>query len=211
MGDRVSISLVADKGLYPEGMDVESVTVCSHWGGKEFVNRVLTYLKKYKSSPPDPNGLAGIGANISTPQTRMDPWTVIADVVAEFHGEVSIAKNMDNCDNSDNGHFRISVPSLKLEGPFWRKGESPKEVERRFKIMSRKKYPGSSRCGFCRATAPRRAKNLLAKGWKEVSYPMAGEDGGSGPVDFCPKCFKTLSPELRKRGRSRVTTPSLRA
>ena len=118
MGDRVSVSVIED-GAEP-GSWKESIVVKSHWGGETFPKDVLTFLRDFRRDHP----IQGGG---STPETRLDPWYIIVYVIVHFAslapGDISVGRTMEDVDNSDNGHWRIRVPSLKLEGPFFRKGE----------------------------------------------------------------------------------------
>lgn len=96
MGDRVSISFV-------NGND-ESVTLFSHWQGKDFVKRAKAYVKTI--SP----------FNGNDPLGRGEPNTVMVDFIrhitkneSQIRSDLYLGKDENEGDNSDNGHFKIKL------------------------------------------------------------------------------------------------------
>ena len=106
MGDRVSIS-------FKNGND-ESVTLCSHWGGYEFVKTAERYTRKLlKESKKNGESL---------PLDRLEPETVMVDFIREITKEekrvdsdLYIVPTPNDCDNSDNGHFVIDLLTGEAE------------------------------------------------------------------------------------------------
>ena len=64
MGDRISIQ-------FAKGDDI-SVALFSHWGGREFLNKALAYLKYLKEE---------IGNKGFEPLDRLEPRTVMVDLL----------------------------------------------------------------------------------------------------------------------------------
>lgn len=97
MGDRISIQF--------ENGGEKSVALFSHWGGMEFVDEAVTYVKEL------------IGNGI-TPLGRKEPNTVMIDFIREItkdmkvvDGDIYLGVDGSDGDNSDNGHFIIDLQS----------------------------------------------------------------------------------------------------
>jgi hypothetical protein len=115
MGDRASIS-------FKNGSD-ESVVLFSHWGGREFQQEAVDYIKTLKLDPKIQQGVY--------PLYRLEVGTIMVDFVREYTNGIlkgeRVESNLYLCsdehggDNSDNGHWiidvhnPIDVPSINLE------------------------------------------------------------------------------------------------
>ena len=100
MGDRISISFV-------NGND-QSVALFSHWGGREFLNDALAYVRNLRQEKAKGNG--------SNPLDRLEPQTAMVDFIRHItRNEVRVDRDLylgkDGChgDNSDNGHWNINL------------------------------------------------------------------------------------------------------
>lgn len=101
MGDRISISFVNN--------DEESVTLFSHWDGKDLLNGVKKYLDVLNNLDKKDK--------ISDPLSRREPNTLMIDFIRFYlkdeplhiEGNYYLGKTMDDGDNSDNGHWTINV------------------------------------------------------------------------------------------------------
>jgi hypothetical protein len=106
MGDRVSIQFMNGDDLSP--------CLFSHWRGKSFVKSAIKYLEQLKKE---------IGIGHVTPLDRLEVGTVMLDFIrslvehepnTRIDSDLYIEKEMTDGDNSDNGHFRIDVMTLKI-------------------------------------------------------------------------------------------------
>lgn len=99
MGDRVSIRFVDEHGD-------KSATLFSHWGGKDLIKLVKTYLDElYHDDEVEV---------MSTPIGRKEPGTVMVDFIrwltnerGRVHSNYYIVPTPEDGDNSDNGHYDI--------------------------------------------------------------------------------------------------------
>ena len=101
MGNRISIA-------FKNGSE-ESVTLFSHWGGLDFKKTAKEYLKELKE-------WCNQAHQMSTPLSRMEPNTVMVDFIRSYtknmervDGDLYLAKDKHEGDNSDNGHHIIDV------------------------------------------------------------------------------------------------------
>ena len=78
MGDRVSISFVNDVDYINVKARPESVPLFNHWGGKEFPQYALNWVRKLKREVNENK------KNISTPYTRLDPQNVMVLLIADL-------------------------------------------------------------------------------------------------------------------------------
>ena len=108
MGNRVSISFI--------NKTEESVTLFSHWGGKEFVDTAVDYVEDLRRKVLNPDSL-------SDPISRLEPATVMVDFIRAITVNVSLVRSDlylgKDCkcgDNSDNGHFKIDLKTAKAKG-----------------------------------------------------------------------------------------------
>ena len=123
MGDRVSISFVNVDRLHHEKIKMESVPLFNHWGGREFPQYALNWVKKLKREVNEKKD------NISTPYTRLDPQNVMVLFIADLQKDkqfadytnkerithsIYLGKDKDDGDNSDNGHFMIDINDEKI-------------------------------------------------------------------------------------------------
>jgi len=99
MGDRVSIAFENGKRT--------SVTLFNHWGGLEFVDHALSYIKILKEE---------LGSGSVTPLQRLEPSTVIVDFIRSLTHEMEIVdktlylcRDKNDGDNGNNGHWVIDV------------------------------------------------------------------------------------------------------
>ena len=107
MGDRISISFV-------HGGQDESVTLFSHWGGREFLLKVRGYIESLdRKCPPD----------TMQPLQRREPSTIMVDFIAWLASEDQesiipltpsldhyyLGKDEEDGDNSDNGHWVVEL------------------------------------------------------------------------------------------------------
>ena len=107
MGDRISISFVFDK-------QDESVTLFSHWGGREFLLKVREYIESLDRKCP---------LESMQPLQRREPSTVMVDFIAWLASENQesiipltpsldhyyLGKDDEDGDNSDNGHWVVEL------------------------------------------------------------------------------------------------------
>tara|TARA_R100001510_G_C7579088_1_gene152765 strand:+ start:286 stop:663 length:378 start_codon:yes stop_codon:yes gene_type:complete len=118
MGDRVSISFVSDVNYLHEQRREESIALFNHWGGKEFPQYALNWVKKLKKE------VLQRRPNISTPYTRLDPQNVMVLFIADLQKDkqfadytnkerithsIYLGKDKNDGDNTDNGHFVIDI------------------------------------------------------------------------------------------------------
>ena len=123
MGDRVSISFVNVDRLHHEKIKMESVPLFNHWGGREFPQYALNWVKKLKREVNEKKD------NISTPYTRLDPQNVMVLFIADLQKDkqfadytnkerithsIYLGKDKNDGDNSDNGHFVIDINDEKI-------------------------------------------------------------------------------------------------
>lgn len=101
MGNRISIA-------FKNGSE-ESVTLFSHWGGLDFKQDAKNYIKEL-------NKWIKTLKFLSTPLTRKEPNTVMVDFIRSYtkklervDGDLYLAKDKNDGDNSDNGHHIIDV------------------------------------------------------------------------------------------------------
>ena len=99
MGDRASIQFKDDQGQV-------SAVLNDHWGGMEFVEAARAWLREYdgagKYSMPVPHGA-------STPSSRREADALMVEFIQAKIGGDRIVPTMNDCDNSDNGHFVLST------------------------------------------------------------------------------------------------------
>ena len=100
MGAKISIAF--------ENGDDKSVTLFSHWGGKEFADEAKEYVKKLKKEAKE--------AGSTMPLYRLEPETVMVDFIREttkqdkrVEHDLYLGKNENDGDNSDYGHFDIEL------------------------------------------------------------------------------------------------------
>lgn len=123
MGDRVSISFIQTH-KFPNGRDVirESVSLFHHWGGANFPNYALQWLKNTKAEFKKDN--------LSTPISRLEPETLIIQFLVDLsrnerfrdstHKDrlshsIYLGKDSNDGDNSDNGHFVIDIDKMEIQ------------------------------------------------------------------------------------------------
>lgn len=105
MGDRISIQF--------KNRDSKSIVLFSHWGGKEFLKIARRYTKEL---------IAEVGEEESYPLDRLEPKTVIVDFIrylleqkevylskGRIASGIYFGKDENDGDNSDNGHFVITL------------------------------------------------------------------------------------------------------
>mgnify|MGYP001287387112 FL=1 len=124
MGDRVSISFVNEIDYIHDKVREESVTLFNHWGGKEFPQYALNWVKKLKREVNEKKE-----DNISTPYTRLEPQRVMVLFIADLQKDkqfadytnkerithsIYLGKDTNDGDNSDNGHFVIDINCEKI-------------------------------------------------------------------------------------------------
>ena len=124
MGDRVSISFVNEIDYIHDKVREESVTLFNHWGGKEFPQYALNWVKKLKREVNEKKE-----DNISTPYTRLEPQRVMVLFIADLQKDkqfadytnkermthsIYLGKDKNDGDNSDNGHFVIDINCEKI-------------------------------------------------------------------------------------------------
>ena len=123
MGDRVSISFMNEIDYIHDKRREESVPLFNHWGGKDFPQYALNWVKKLKREVNEKKD------NISTPYTRLDPQNVMVLFIADLQKDkqfadytnkdrithsIYLGKDKDDGDNSDNGHFMIDINDEKI-------------------------------------------------------------------------------------------------
>ena len=123
MGDRVSISFVNEIDYIHDKRREESVPLFNHWGGKDFPQYALNWVKKLKRE------VLKRRSNISTPYTRLDPQNVMVLFIADLQKDkqfadytnkerithsIYLGKDKNDGDNSDNGHFVIDINCEKI-------------------------------------------------------------------------------------------------
>ena len=123
MGDRVSISFVNEINYLHEQRREESIALFNHWGGKEFPQYALNWVKKLKRE------VLQRRPNISTPYTRLDPQNVMVLFIADLQKDkqfadytnkerithsIYLGKDKIDGDNTDNGHFVIDINCEKI-------------------------------------------------------------------------------------------------
>ena len=106
MGNRVSVSFINN--------DEESVTLFNHWGGKEFADFAVKYVKDLRRRVKD--------SKISDPIARLEPNTVMVDFIRAITSGISLVrdtlylgKDDKDGDNSDAGHWVIDVIKAKAK------------------------------------------------------------------------------------------------
>ena len=104
MGDRISISFKTGES--------ESVVLFSHWGGMGFLGAAEDYAKDLVASRE----------GHMMPLDRFEPGTVMIDFIRHItkrdervESNLYLGATSGDGDNSDNGHFRINLPSLQVE------------------------------------------------------------------------------------------------
>lgn len=123
MGDRVSISFVNEIDYIHDKRREESVPLFNHWGGKDFPQYALNWVKKLKREVNEKKD------NISTPYTRLEPQRVMVLFIADLQKDkqfadytnkerithsIYLGKDKNDGDNSDNGHFVIDINDEKI-------------------------------------------------------------------------------------------------
>jgi len=123
MGDRVSISFVNDVDYINDKVREESVPLFNHWGGKEFPQYALNWVRKLKREVNENK------EKISTPYTRLEPQRVMVLFIADLQKDkrfadytneerithsIYLGKDKNDGDNSDNGHFVIDINCEKI-------------------------------------------------------------------------------------------------
>lgn len=100
MGDRVSISF--------RNRGEESVALFHHWGGTEFPQEALAYVRELKAENPSGDQMR--------PLDRLEPSTVMVDFIrhltkdeARVKTNLYLGKDSSDGDNSDKGHFVIDL------------------------------------------------------------------------------------------------------
>ena len=123
MGDRVSISFVNDVDYINDKVREESVPLFNHWGGKEFPQYALNWVRKLKREVNEKK------ENISTPYTRLDPQNVMVLFIADLQKDkrfadytneerinysIYVGKDTKDGDNSENGLFLFDINYEKI-------------------------------------------------------------------------------------------------
>jgi len=117
MGNRVSIQFAENDN--PEAG--RSVTLFSHWGGRDFVEIARLYMDVLISEQK-----SGEGSQCSTPLSRREPAACMTDFLRWLFAEVAadgerissnyyLGATQADGDNSDCGHFLISCESSAYE------------------------------------------------------------------------------------------------
>jgi hypothetical protein len=124
MGDRVSISFMNEIDFINGKAREESVPLFNHWGGKDFPQYALNWVKKLKREVNEKKE-----DNISTPYTRLEPQRVMVLFIADLQKDkqfadytnkerithsIYLGKDKNDGDNSDNGHFVIDINCEKI-------------------------------------------------------------------------------------------------
>lgn len=124
MGDRVSISFVNETDCIHDKIREESVPLFHHWGGSHFPTYALNWVKKLKKEINEVKN-----KNISTPYTRLEPQYVMVLFIADLQKDeqfayynnldritdsIYLGKDLQDGDNSDNGHFVIDINNEKI-------------------------------------------------------------------------------------------------
>ena len=124
MGDRVSISFMNEIDYIHDKRREESVPLFNHWGGKDFPQYALNWVKKLKREVNEKKE-----DNISTPYTRLEPQRVMVLFIADLQKDkqfadytneerithsIYLGKDKNDGDNSDNGHFVIDINCEKI-------------------------------------------------------------------------------------------------
>ena len=124
MGDRVSISFMNEIDYIHDKRREESVPLFNHWGGKDFPQYALNWVKKLKREVNEKKE-----GNISTPYTRLEPQRVMVLFIADLQKDkqfadytnqerithsIYLGKDKNDGDNSDNGHFVIDINCEKI-------------------------------------------------------------------------------------------------
>lgn len=117
MGDRISVSFVNG--------DTESVSIFSHWGGREFLNEALEYVEEYKTflktARKDEKKNAWL---LCGPIGNMDPAVVMVDFIRWYctkhykgiiEDTIYLGKDHNDGDNSDQGSWRIDLQTGKFQ------------------------------------------------------------------------------------------------
>ena len=101
MGNRASVSFSKD--------GCESVTLFSHWGGREFQNRAKNLALELKKAANAPEIM-------NSPLGRLEPGTVMVEFIRQetkeldlVTGNYYLGKDSGSGDNSDNGHLIIRL------------------------------------------------------------------------------------------------------
>lgn len=104
MGDRVSIQFV-------KGHET-SVVLFSHWGGMNFPERAVKYVKELKKD---------FAGKSCYPLERLEPETVMVDFIREIAHEekrimsdLYLGKDPRDGDNSDNGNWLIDLDTAEM-------------------------------------------------------------------------------------------------
>ena len=125
MGDRVSISFVQDRSEVERKMfggpkQDESVVLFNHWGGEQFPNIAVEYLRELHQDKSHFEG---------EPLGRLEVSTVMVDFMRWFLGgnnflirdnnrvtrTLYLGTDANDGDNSDNGHYTINVDTFGVE------------------------------------------------------------------------------------------------
>jgi len=106
MGDRVSIS-------FRNGNE-QSVVLCSHWGGQQFIKIVESYVEKLIEEVKNKKNLE--------PLDRLEPETVMVDFIREItksfkrvDSGLYLGKGREEVDDSDNGHFVVDLQTGEVK------------------------------------------------------------------------------------------------
>ena len=99
MGNRISVQFKDDDSVSP--------IICSHWGGRGFLNKALKYIKDLRVEKQGKQ---------CEPLDRLEAATVFVDFIRHITKDMSrVDSNLyavcdeSECDNSDNGHWVIDV------------------------------------------------------------------------------------------------------
>lgn len=104
MGDRVSVSFSNRMG------EDQSITIFNHWGGEEFKDIVLEFLRELKKRKKQDRVAS------YSPLGRCDACTLMFTFIGWLHsthcglwhdGDYYLGKNKQDGDNSDNGHYEF--------------------------------------------------------------------------------------------------------
>lgn len=104
MGDRISISF--------KNGDEESVTLFSHWRGRDLLSSVQQYVKELK---------ADTGVPAAYPISRGEPNTVMVDFIRwltkdmpRVTNDLYLGRDESEGDNSDNGHYTYDLDADEI-------------------------------------------------------------------------------------------------
>lgn len=113
MGDRISINFKKEEG--------ESITLFSHWDGRELLTSVKDYYSELKAILLSRKERF----ELSEPIDRLEPNTVMVDFIRWLtegtlvKGNYYLGANENDGGNSDNGHFTFNLDIGEFEDGRW--------------------------------------------------------------------------------------------